>query len=243
MDPRRIVMVLGLNVGEIGIVGEIRNLGEFGIHGKIEVCIVIMVNDGTWLVFEVMEFADDGVFGIEDDDELGICVFAESMDIGTVESFQYDFSAVQIATNDFSEENKLGQGGFGAVYKGELEDGQKIAVKRLANNFGQGNPLFKNEALLVVKLQHRMEKMENGTPSYMIDLTLKMGSAGSLHNIIRGIHIRLLCVQENITDRLTMGSIVLMLKSLTILLPQPLEPAFLVHSMITDPEMPLPLKL
>ncbi|GJW69678.1 putative receptor-like protein kinase, partial [Tanacetum coccineum] len=73
----------------------------------------------------------------------------ESMEIGTIESFQYDFSAVRIATNNFSEENKLGQGGFGAVYKGELEDGQKIAVKRLANNSGQGDPEFKNEVLLV----------------------------------------------------------------------------------------------
>ena len=39
------------------------------------------------------------------------------MDIGTAESFQYDFSTVQVATNDFSEDNKLGVGGFGAVYK------------------------------------------------------------------------------------------------------------------------------
>ena len=39
------------------------------------------------------------------------------MDIGTAESLQYNFSLVKVATNDFSEENKLGQGGFGAVYK------------------------------------------------------------------------------------------------------------------------------
>ncbi|GKC82499.1 hypothetical protein Tco_1138216, partial [Tanacetum coccineum] len=76
----------------------------------------------------------------------------------------------------------------------------------------------------------------------MIDQTLKTGSADSLHDIIRSIHIRLLCVQENDTHRPTMGSVVLMLNSLTILLPQPSEPAFLVHSMITDPEMPLPLE-
>nr|GEW28483.1 putative receptor-like protein kinase At4g00960 [Tanacetum cinerariifolium] len=37
---------------------------------------------------------------------------------------------------------------------GELKDGTKIADKRLANNFGKGDPEFKNEVLLVVKLQH-----------------------------------------------------------------------------------------
>ncbi|KAF5809446.1 putative protein kinase-like domain superfamily [Helianthus annuus] len=40
-----------------------------------------------------------------------------TMDISTLESFQYDFSIVKAATNDFSEENKLGWGEFGAVYK------------------------------------------------------------------------------------------------------------------------------
>ncbi|GJV78816.1 putative receptor-like protein kinase [Tanacetum coccineum] len=77
------------------------------------------------------------------------------IDIITAESFQYDFNKVKVATNDFSEDNKLGQGGFGAVYKGVLEDGQEIAVKRLADNSGQGDQEFKNEVVLVVKLQHR----------------------------------------------------------------------------------------
>nr|GEX32589.1 putative receptor-like protein kinase At4g00960 [Tanacetum cinerariifolium] len=79
----------------------------------------------------------------------------EFMDIVTAESFQYDFSTVQVATIDFSEDNKLGQGGFGAIYKGVLEDGQEIAVKRLANDSGQGDQEFKNEVVLVAKLQHR----------------------------------------------------------------------------------------
>ncbi|GJY57146.1 putative receptor-like protein kinase [Tanacetum coccineum] len=299
------------------------------------------------------------------------------MDIGTPQSLQYDFGTVQVATNDFSEENQLGQGGFGAVYKVVFEDGQEIVVKRLAMDSGQGDVEFKNEVLLVAKLQHRnlvrllgfsihgnerlliyeflpnasldyflfdpakrefldwekrykiikgvakgllylhedsrlmiihrdmkasnvlldgemnakiadfglarlfkqqesqadtsrivgthfgvlvieiaagqrnigfqngesiqnllsfaWKRWENGTPSDMIDPTLKTGSIGSLRNIIRSIHIGLLCVQENVTDRPTMGSVVLMLNSLSILLPQP----FLVHSTITNPEIPI----
>ncbi|XP_027191781.1 receptor-like serine/threonine-protein kinase SD1-8 isoform X2 [Cicer arietinum] len=67
----------------------------------------------------------------------------------------FDFNTITLATNNFSEENKLGQGGFGIVYKGRLIEGQEIAVKRLSKNSGQGVDEFKNEVKLIVKLQHR----------------------------------------------------------------------------------------
>ncbi|KAJ4703243.1 Cysteine-rich receptor-like protein kinase [Melia azedarach] len=73
----------------------------------------------------------------------------------TVESLEFDFSTIRDATNNFSIDNKLGQGGFGPVYKGRLADGQAIAVKRLSENSGQGDLEFKNEVALVAKLQHR----------------------------------------------------------------------------------------
>ncbi|MFS7984587.1 putative non-specific serine/threonine protein kinase [Helianthus anomalus] len=44
----------------------------------------------------------------------------------------FGLSALLKATNNFSMNNKLGEGGFGPVHKGVLEDGQEIAVKRLA---------------------------------------------------------------------------------------------------------------
>ncbi|KAL4366525.1 hypothetical protein GQ457_05G030100 [Hibiscus cannabinus] len=71
------------------------------------------------------------------------------------DSLQFDFATVGAATNNFSDANKLGQGGFGAVYKGVLPDGQEVAVKRLSSNSGQGDIEFKNEVMLVAKLQHR----------------------------------------------------------------------------------------
>ncbi|KAG6392301.1 hypothetical protein SASPL_146516 [Salvia splendens] len=76
-------------------------------------------------------------------------------EISTVESLQYPFDTIKTATNDFSEENKLGEGGFGSVYKGKLQNGQEIAVKRLSRGSGQGLVEFKNEVLLLAKLQHR----------------------------------------------------------------------------------------
>uniref|UniRef100_A0A0D9YFW1 non-specific serine/threonine protein kinase n=2 Tax=Oryza glumipatula TaxID=40148 RepID=A0A0D9YFW1_9ORYZ len=66
----------------------------------------------------------------------------------------FSFSQIAKSTNNFSAPNKLGEGGFGPVYKGNLPDGQDIAVKRLATNSGQGLVEFKNEVLLIAKLQH-----------------------------------------------------------------------------------------
>ncbi|XLT11128.1 hypothetical protein HN51_056921 [Arachis hypogaea] len=76
-------------------------------------------------------------------------------EIEPIESLQFNFDTIRTATNNFSEENKLGRGGFGPVYKGKLSNGREIAVKRLSMNSGQGDTEFKNEVLLVAKLQHR----------------------------------------------------------------------------------------
>ncbi|KAI7999680.1 Cysteine-rich receptor-like protein kinase 25 [Camellia lanceoleosa] len=68
-------------------------------------------------------------------------------------SFQLDI--ILAATEHFSEKNKLGEGGFGPVYKGTLLDGREIAVKRLSRTSGQGLREFKNEVILIARLQHR----------------------------------------------------------------------------------------
>ncbi|KAK7317392.1 hypothetical protein RJT34_01569 [Clitoria ternatea] len=59
------------------------------------------------------------------------------------------------STNDFSEACKLGEGGFGPVYKGILPDGRQISIKRLSKASGQGSEEFKNEVMFIAKLQHR----------------------------------------------------------------------------------------
>ncbi|XP_042031164.1 putative receptor-like protein kinase At4g00960 [Salvia splendens] len=71
------------------------------------------------------------------------------------EFLQYDFISIRAATNGFDKANKLGRGGFGNVYKGNLITGQEVAVKRLSKYSKQGEPQFKTEVSLVSKLKHR----------------------------------------------------------------------------------------
>ncbi|XP_056171963.1 cysteine-rich receptor-like protein kinase 15 isoform X1 [Syzygium oleosum] len=66
-----------------------------------------------------------------------------------------DLATLKASTDDFSSSNKLGQGGFGTVYKGVLSDGKEVAVKRLSRKSWQGLEEFKNEVILIAKLQHR----------------------------------------------------------------------------------------
>ncbi|KAL4281956.1 hypothetical protein GQ457_03G005930 [Hibiscus cannabinus] len=67
----------------------------------------------------------------------------------------FSLESILIATENFAEANKLGQGGFGPVYKAKLPRGQEIAIKRLSRGSGQGLEEFKNEVVLIAKLQHR----------------------------------------------------------------------------------------
>ncbi|KAJ0264792.1 putative cysteine-rich receptor-like protein kinase 31 [Hirschfeldia incana] len=76
-------------------------------------------------------------------------------DMTSPQSLQFDFATIEAATDGFSRNNKLGQGGFGEVYKGTLLDGTEVAVKRLSRNSGQGTQEFKNEVVIVAKLQHK----------------------------------------------------------------------------------------
>ncbi|XP_073220108.1 G-type lectin S-receptor-like serine/threonine-protein kinase At4g27290 isoform X2 [Cicer arietinum] len=67
----------------------------------------------------------------------------------------FDFPMIVKATSNFCSRNKLGEGGFGPVYKGTLIDGKEVAIKRNSKMSDQGLQEFKNEVLLIAKLQHR----------------------------------------------------------------------------------------
>ncbi|XP_048434061.1 receptor-like serine/threonine-protein kinase SD1-8 isoform X3 [Pyrus x bretschneideri] len=66
----------------------------------------------------------------------------------------FGLRAIVAATNNFAEANKLGEGGFGPVYKGILAENQEVAIKRLSKKSGQGHQEFMNELKLIAKLQH-----------------------------------------------------------------------------------------
>ncbi|XP_028800634.1 cysteine-rich receptor-like protein kinase 3 [Neltuma alba] len=71
-------------------------------------------------------------------------------------SINYSYKELKSATKNFSEKNKLGEGGFGTVYKGTLKNGKTIAVKKLIMR--QSNSMdeeFESEVRLITNVHHR----------------------------------------------------------------------------------------
>ncbi|KAJ6801715.1 putative LRR receptor-like serine/threonine-protein kinase isoform X2 [Iris pallida] len=81
---------------------------------------------------------------------------AENSELRGLELQTGHFSLRQIksATNNFDATNKIGEGGFGPVYKGVLPDGTEIAVKQLSSKSKQGNREFLNEIGMISALEH-----------------------------------------------------------------------------------------
>uniref|UniRef100_M4EU49 non-specific serine/threonine protein kinase n=1 Tax=Brassica campestris TaxID=3711 RepID=M4EU49_BRACM len=66
----------------------------------------------------------------------------------------FTWRQLQAATNNFDQANKLGEGGFGSVFKGELSDGTIIAVKQLSSKSHQVNREFVNDIGMISGLNH-----------------------------------------------------------------------------------------
>lgn len=79
---------------------------------------------------------------------------AKGSDLRGLETISFSLRQIQAATSNFSSSNKIGEGGFGSVFKGRLPDGTVIAVKQLSSKSSQGNHEFVNEIGMISALQH-----------------------------------------------------------------------------------------
>ncbi|OIT04815.1 putative cysteine-rich receptor-like protein kinase 20 [Nicotiana attenuata] len=134
------------------------------IIGVIALLAVVLAGTSFYLVKRRRRIAKDGDGSSQETQLLNMIeeTLAEdfSNDDFRSEARSIEFPVVKLdliraATENFSEEHKLGEGGFGPMYKGTLANGIAIAIKRLSRTSGQGLKEFKNEVVLIAKLQHR----------------------------------------------------------------------------------------
>ncbi|XP_066390933.1 cysteine-rich receptor-like protein kinase 6 isoform X1 [Miscanthus floridulus] len=160
--------------------------------------------------------------------------------IGRAQCTIFDLLTLEEATEHFSEKNKLGEGGFGIVYKGILSDGQEIAVKKLLGRAGSGLDQLQNEVQVLAELQHKNLVGLQGFCSHHNDTLLvyeyiKNGSLDSIlfddskgnalnweqqYNIIFGIAKGILYLHEDSSMRIIHRD----LKASNILLDDNMEP-------------------
>lgn len=74
--------------------------------------------------------------------------------IGSIKSY-FSYEEVMEITSGFSNQNIIGEGGFGCVYKGYLPDGKVVAVKQLKAGSGQGEREFRAEVEIISRVHHR----------------------------------------------------------------------------------------
>ncbi|KAJ3692105.1 hypothetical protein LUZ60_012455 [Juncus effusus] len=84
----------------------------------------------------------------------GIFHDINASDVQSRAHYLFSLKDIEEATSNFDPTNKIGEGGFGPVYKGILSDGTKVAVKQLSSKSRQGNREFLNEAGIISALRH-----------------------------------------------------------------------------------------
>ncbi|KQJ85897.1 hypothetical protein BRADI_4g02322v3 [Brachypodium distachyon] len=99
---------------------------------------------------------------LEDDEEEEACLF-DSDDATMEDDFKkgtwprrFRYNQLELATHNFSDKNKLGEGGFGSVYRGFFEDvNLEVAIKRVSKGSKQGRKEYISEVKIISRLRHR----------------------------------------------------------------------------------------
>ncbi|VAI68370.1 unnamed protein product [Triticum turgidum subsp. durum] len=76
-------------------------------------------------------------------------------ELNKIDIVEWSFKSIENITNDFSEKNIVGRGGYGVIYKGVMENGEEIAVKKLHPVVWIDDEQFKNELNILMRVKHK----------------------------------------------------------------------------------------
>ncbi|GAB2231029.1 hypothetical protein Droror1_Dr00027316 [Drosera rotundifolia] len=79
----------------------------------------------------------------------------EVLDVSGVDNIKlFSYNEIRTATSNFNPANKIGEGGYGSVYKGVLKDGTMVAIKVLSPESRQGFKEFMTELVVIAGTEH-----------------------------------------------------------------------------------------
>uniref|UniRef100_A0A0D9V6G9 non-specific serine/threonine protein kinase n=1 Tax=Leersia perrieri TaxID=77586 RepID=A0A0D9V6G9_9ORYZ len=117
-------------------------------------CGFLLILVGAGVLWFVSQWRKAGE--LADGDEMGYDELADEEFFVESGPRRFRYSDLAAATRNFSDERKLGQGGFGAVYRGFLKDlGLSVAIKRVSKGSTQGRKEYAAEVRIISQLRHR----------------------------------------------------------------------------------------